>query len=214
MAVAMLRPKAAHRLVNQPDLLESVVENNPCVERGVQESTFQCTFNVKDGPQSLVVVPEAGVDIPEHKKAEVSLQAFACIDNCPGPIFGWVDAVSEKYLPTKIFKMYGGFVADHDGEQVSVKIKSPVPMAAALLPTKQAGQLYGKPDLFASELQNSPCQKRNVLDTFFQCTIDLADGSQSLVVRPEPGYANKKNKKVEVEIRTMKCVEKCDVSIK
>jgi hypothetical protein len=214
MAVAMLRPKAANRLVSQPDQLESAVEKSSCVQRGVQESSFQCTFNVKDGPQSLVVVPEPGVDIPEHKKAEVSLQAFKCVDNCPGPIYGWVGAVHEKYLPTKILKMYGGFIADHDGAQVSVKIKSPVPMAAAMLPTREAGQLYGKPDLFDSELQNSSCQKRNVLDAFFECTVDLADGSQSLVVRPEPGYANQKNKKAEVEIRTVKCVDKCDVSVR
>jgi hypothetical protein len=210
MAVAMLRPKTAFRVINQSDQLESELEKSSCVQRGVQESTFQCTFNLVDGPQSLVLSPEPGVEIPPHKKAEIALQAYKCVDNCAGPSFAWVGAVHEKYQPTSILKMYGGFTADHDGEQVSVKIKSPVPMTAAMLPTRQASQLYGKPQQFDEQVQSSSCGQRNVQDSVFQCTIDIADGSQSLVVRPEPGYSLPKDKKAEVEIQTMKCVAKCD----
>jgi len=210
LAVAMMRPKTAFRLLTQLDQLESALENSRCVQRGVQESVLQCAFNITDGPQSLILSPEAGADIPEHKKADVALQAYKCVDNCSGPSFGWVGEVHEKYHPTNIFKMYGGFVADHDGEQVSIKIKSPVPMTAAMLPTRQASQLYGKPQLFDEQVQSSSCEQRNVQDSVFQCTIDIADGSQSLVVRPEPGYSLPKDKKAEVEIQTMKCVAKCD----
>jgi hypothetical protein len=210
MAVAMLRPKTAFRVINQSDQLETALEKSPCVQRGVQESTFQCTFNLADGPQSLVLWPESGVDIPARKKAEVALQAYKCVDNCAGPSFAWVGAVHEKYHPTNILKMYGGFTADHDGEQVSIKIKSPVPVTAAMLPTRQASQLYGKPQLFDEQVQSSSCEQRNVQDSVFQCTIDIADGSQSLVVRPEPGYTLPKDKKAEVDIQTMKCVAKCE----
>ena len=210
MAVVMLRPKTASRLLSQPDLFESAVENSSCAQRGVQESTFQCTFNLGDGPQSLVLLPEAGAEIPVHKKVEIDLQAYKCVDNCTGPRLAWVGEVHEKYHPTNILKMYGGFVADHDGEQVSIRIKSPVPMAAALLPTRQASQLYAKPQAFDEEMRNSSCGQRNVQDSVFQCTIDIADGSQSLVVRPEPGHDLPRDKKTELEIQTMKCVDRCD----
>jgi len=43
---------------------------------------LQCTFKVADGPQSLVLVPEAGVNIPNHKNAEIEVQAVKCVDNC------------------------------------------------------------------------------------------------------------------------------------
>jgi hypothetical protein len=48
----------------------------------VQSSTFQCSFNLADGPQSLVLLPEAGTNVPTHKKAEIEVQAVKCIDNC------------------------------------------------------------------------------------------------------------------------------------
>jgi hypothetical protein len=83
-------------------------------------------------------------------------------------------------------------------------------MAAALLPTRQASQLYGKPQAFDEEVRNSSCEQRNVQDSVFQCTIDIVDGPQSLVVRPEPGYNLPRDKKTEVEIQTMKCVDRCD----
>jgi hypothetical protein len=210
LAVTMLRAKAAFRIYNQPDLFESVVENSPCIQRGVQESTFQCTINLADGPQSIVLKPEDGSDIPERKKAEVLVQAFKCVDNCAGPSFGWVEEKHEKYHPTSILKTYGSFLADHDGEQVSIRIKSPVPMVAALLPTRQANQLYGRPQSFDEEMQKSSCQQHNMQDAALQCTIDIADGPLSVVVRPETGYSLPRDKKTEVQIQTMKCVDKCD----
>ena len=51
----------------------------------MQSSTFQCTFNVADGPQSLVLLPEAGASVPTHKKAEIEVQTVKCIDNCATP---------------------------------------------------------------------------------------------------------------------------------
>jgi hypothetical protein len=63
-------------------MFESAVEHSSCQQRGVQSSTFQCAFNVADGPQSLVLLPEAGATVPTHKKAEIEVQAVKCIDNC------------------------------------------------------------------------------------------------------------------------------------
>jgi hypothetical protein len=66
-------------------MFESAVANSSCQQRGVQSSTFQCTFNVADGPQSLVLLPEAGASVPTHKKAEIEVQTVKCIDNCATP---------------------------------------------------------------------------------------------------------------------------------
>jgi hypothetical protein len=210
MAVAMVRAKVAKSLYSEPDRFESTIENSSCSQRGVQQSTLECTFNTADGPQSLVVLPEAGTDIPPHKKADVTVQAFTCVDNCRGPSFSWVTQVHEKYALTNILKMYGGIGADYDGGQVFIKIKSPVPMTAAVLPTRQAGQLYGKPDLFESEVKSSSCQQRNIRESTFQCAFDVADGPQSLVILPDPGFTLPRDKKAEVEINARKCVARCD----
>jgi hypothetical protein len=210
LGVAMLRAKAAFRIYNQPDLFESEVENSSCIQRGVQESTFQCTLNLADGPQSIVLRPEPGADVPERKKADILVQAFQCVDNCAAPRFGWVEEKHEKYHPTNILKTYGSFLADHDGEPVNIRIKSPVPMVAALLPTRQANQLYGKPESFDEEVQKSSCNQHNMQDSVLQCVVDIADGPLSLVVRPEPGYTVPRDKKTEVLIQAMKCVDRCD----
>jgi len=209
MAVAMVRAKAAGRLYGQPDQFEPTVENSSCAQRGVQESTLQCTFNLTDGPQSLVLLPEAGAEIPPRKKVEVYVQSMQCVDNCRGPVLNWAMVAHEKFHLTKFLKMYNGIIADHNGQHVSIKIKSPVPMSAAVLPSRQAGQLYGKLDSFESQVKNSSCQQRNVQESTLLCSFDIADGPQSLVLLPEPGYTLPQNKKAEVEIQAVKCVGSC-----
>ena len=42
------------------------------------------TFNAADGPQSLIVVPEATGNVP-HKKAEIEFFASKCVANCALP---------------------------------------------------------------------------------------------------------------------------------
>jgi hypothetical protein len=82
MAVAMLPSDVANKLHMEPDALETALEKNSCQQRGVQSQQFECTFNLGDGPQALVVVPEAGVNLPHHKKAEVEMLAAKCVANC------------------------------------------------------------------------------------------------------------------------------------
>jgi len=84
MLVAVLPSGIANQLHSKPEMLESALEKNSCQQRGVQSQTFQCTFNAADGPQSLIVVPEAAGKIP-HKKAEVEFLASKCVANCVLP---------------------------------------------------------------------------------------------------------------------------------
>ena len=142
---------------------------------------------------------------------EVRIQYYSwnCVQSCDQPDFGWVRQIKEKYELTKVLKAYSGLTPDHDGTQVSIKVKSPVPMAVVVLPSSVAGQLYGKPDMFESAVGKSGCQQRGVQSSTFQCTLNVADGSQSLVLLPETGADIRKHKKAEVEVQTVRCIDNC-----
>ena len=138
---------------------------------------------------------------------------WACVSNCIQPEFQWIRQIKEKYDLTPILKVYGGFAPERDGEQVSVRIKSPAPMIVALLPSQIADQLHGKPDLLQPALEKSACQQRGVQSLTFECTFNSADGPQSLVVVPEPGASVPSHKKAEIEMQAVKCVANCAVHL-
>ena len=139
----------------------------------------------------------------------IQYYSWSCVENCYQPEFQWMREVKEKYELTDILKIYGGIIPDHDGERLSVRVKSPVPMAVAILPAKIAGQLYGKPNALESAIENSPCQQRGVQSSTFQCVINLADGPQALVLLPEPTSKVPSHKKAEIELQAVKCVANC-----
>ena len=134
-----------------------------------------------------------------------------CVQNCIQPEFRWTDQVKEKYQLTSFLKVYGGFQPDHDGEQISIKIKSPVPMVVAMLPSQVADQLHSQPQALESALEKASCQQRGVQSLQFQCTFNLADGPQSLIVVPEAGSDVPRKKKAEIEMLAARCVENCQV---
>ncbi len=143
---------------------------------------------------------------------DVHVQYFRwlCVENCVQPRFQWTWQVKEKYQLTSFLKVYGGFTPDHDAAQVSIKIKSPVPMVVAMLPSDIANQLHAKPEMFESALEKNPCQQRGVQSLEFQCTFNLADGPQSLIVAPEAN-GNIPHKKAEIEMQFVKCVANCEL---
>ena len=143
---------------------------------------------------------------------DVHIQYFRwlCVENCVQPEFRWTWQVKEKYQLTSFLKVYGGFTPDHDGAQVSIKIKSPVPMVVAMLPSDVANQLHAKPEMFEPALEKNPCQQRGVQSLEFQCTFNLADGPQSLIVAPEDN-GKVPHKKAEIEMQFVKCVENCEL---
>jgi len=142
---------------------------------------------------------------------DVHIQYFRwdCVENCIQPEIQWTRQVKEKYELTSFLKVYGGFAPDHDGEQVSIKIKSPVPMVVAMLPSDIANQLHARPEALESALEKNNCQQRGVQSQQFECTFNLGDGPQSLIVAPEPGARLPNHKKAEVEMLAAKCVANC-----
>ena len=143
---------------------------------------------------------------------DVHVQYFRwlCVENCIQPRFQWIEQVKEKYQLTSFLKVYGGYTPDHDAAQVSIKIKSPVPMVVAMVPSDIANQLHAKPEMFESALEKNPCQQRGVQSLQFQCTFNQADGPQSLIVAPEAS-GNVPHKKAEIEMQFVKCVANCEL---
>jgi hypothetical protein len=143
---------------------------------------------------------------------DVHIQYFRwdCIENCIQPEFQWTRQVKEKYDLTSFLKVYGGFTPDHDGEQVSIKIKSPVPMVVAMLPSQVANQLHAQPETFESALAKNSCQQRGVQSLQFECKFNVADGPQSLIVVPE-STERVPHKKAEIEMLAARCVANCAV---
>jgi hypothetical protein len=141
---------------------------------------------------------------------DVHIQYFRwlCVDNCVQPRFQWTEQVKEKYQLTPLLKVYAGFTPDHDSTQVSIRIKSPVPMVVAMLPSDIAIQLYAKPQMFEAALEKNACQQRAVQSLEFQCTFNLGDGPQSLIVAPEAAD-RVPHKKAEIEMQFVRCVENC-----
>ncbi|PYU30239.1 MAG: hypothetical protein DMG31_14385 [Acidobacteria bacterium] len=131
-----------------------------------------------------------------------------CVENCIQPEYQWFMQIKEKYDLTSFLKVYGGFAPDHDGTQVSIKVKSPVPMVIAMLPSQIADQLHAQPGALEPALQKSPCQQRGVQSLQFQCTFNAADGPQSLIAVPE-ATSNVPHKKAEIEMQAVKCIANC-----
>ena len=134
---------------------------------------------------------------------------WACVANCYPPQFEWIKQAKEKYDLTSFLKVYGGYQPDRDGEVVSVKIKAPVPMLVAVLPSPVANQLHSKPEMLQTALEKNSCQQRGVQSQTFECTFNQADGPQSLIVVPEDTNGKVPHKKTEVEFWASKCVANC-----
>lgn len=143
---------------------------------------------------------------------DVQYYRWECVENCIQPEFQWTQQIKEKYDLTSFLKVYGGFAPDHDGEQVSIKIKSPIPMVVAMVPSQTADGLHKSPEALDSALANNTCQQRAVQSLQFECTFNLGDGPQSLIVVPEAGANVPNHKKAEVEMFAAKCVANCNLA--
>ena len=160
----------------------------------------------------LAAVLKAQASSTRHFQSpnDVHIQYYrwTCISNCYPPQFQWIQQAKEKYELTSFLKVYGGYAPDRDGEVVSIKIKAPMPMLVAVVPSSIANQLHGKPEMLEPALEKNSCQQRGVQSQTFQCTFNVADGPQSLIVVPEAGE-KVPHKKAEIEFFASKCVANC-----
>jgi hypothetical protein len=125
------------------------------------------------------------------------------------PEFCWRRILNEKYQITAVPKVYSLMTPDHDGQELSVKIKSPIPLTVALLPSHLADRVYDKTVTLSDALDQTGCKERGVQSMSFHCTFNVANGTQTLLILPDIGFSG--NKKATVEANTVKCVERCEL---
>jgi hypothetical protein len=62
------------------DRAHEILSKTSCKQYGVQKTSFDCTLQLSDGPQQVVLLPE--VDIRKKKKAEIEISTVKCVANC------------------------------------------------------------------------------------------------------------------------------------
>lgn len=82
MTVAIVPSREAEELREKTDDLGSALQGRSCMEKSVRSGAFECTFDLADGPQSLITVPETGNPVLVSKRAEVEVAASKCVANC------------------------------------------------------------------------------------------------------------------------------------
>jgi hypothetical protein len=195
-----------------------------CMREHVVATTYECSLPsstpmvllVRDEQVSSHIVSTrwgaimtASRSLVTPNNLHITYYRWDCVANCLQPEYRWVRLVKEKYELTSVPKMYTFLGADHNGQKVSLKIKAPVPMTVALLPTKVADRVYDDPSILRTAMQESSCKQRGVQELAFSCTLDVADGRQALVVVPEASIPS--HKKTFVELQTLQCTANCEL---
>ena len=196
-----------------------------CVKEHVISTTYEChlpserpmiiTFHDERRPVKPVVTTIGVILGPRVQQfiptSDVHIQYYSwtCINNCVLPCFEWRRILNEKYEVTTAPKVYSLMTPDHDDQKLSVKIKSPIPLTVALLPSHLADQVYDKTISLTDALGQTGCKERGVQKMSFDCSLNVANGTQTLLILPDITFSG--HKKAEVEVNTVKCVDHCDL---
>lgn len=223
VTVAMTWADAWNAAVQHPDA--PVDFEFLCIKEHVTNTTYEChlpsqrpmiiTFRDERRPEKPAVATIRAILGPGVQQfiptTDLHIQYYnwSCVDNCVQPCFEWRRILNEKYEVTSVPKVYSLMTPDHDGQELSVKIKSPIPLTVALLPSHLADQVYDKTVSLTDALDQTGCKERGVQKMNFNCTFNVANGSQTLLVLPDIAFSG--NKKANVEVNTVKCVDHCDL---
>jgi hypothetical protein len=195
-----------------------------CVQEHVTTAVYEChlpserpmviTFHDERRPEKPVVATIGAILGPARQfipRNDLHIQYYAwnCVDNCVLPCFEWRRILNEKYQVTTVPKVYSLMTPDHDDQKLSVKIKSPIPLTVALLPSHLADQVYDKTVSLTDALDQTGCKERGVQKMSFNCSFNVANGTQTLLILPDIAFSG--NKKASVEVNTVKCVDHCDL---
>jgi len=189
-----------------------------CVKEHVTNTIYEChlpserpmiiTFRDERKPEKPIVTAIGAILGPGVRPFispnDLHIQYYNCIQ----PEFHWRRILDEKYQITLAPKVYSLMTPDHDGQELSVKIKSPIPLTVALLPSHLADQVYDKTITLSDALDKTGCKERGVQSMSFNCTFDVANGTQTLLILPDIDFSG--HKKANVEVDTVKCVEHCE----
>ncbi len=196
-----------------------------CVKEHVTSTIYEChlpserpmiiTFRDERRPEKPVVSTIGAILGPGVRQfispndLRIQYYSWTCVNNCVQPEFNWRRILNEKYEVTAAPKVYGLMTPDHDGQELSVKIKSPIPLTVALLPSHLADEVYDKTVSLTDALDQTGCKERGVQSMSFNCTFNVANGSQTLFILPDISFSG--HKKANVEVETVKCVDHCEL---
>ena len=196
-----------------------------CVKEHITNTLYEChlpserpmiiTFRDERKPEKAVVSTIRVILGPSSQQLispndlHIQYYSWNCVDNCILPEFRWRRILNEKYDLTSAPKVYSLVTPDHDGQELSVKIKSPVPLTIALLPSRLADQIYDKSISLTDALSQTGCKERGVQSMSFNCSFNVANGTQTLFIAPDIAFSG--HKKANVEVNTVKCVDHCDL---
>ena len=193
-----------------------------CLDRHVISATYTCELPpnrpmilvLRDERNERAVLTGVGVVFGRNvhpflpaNDVHIQYYSWTCVDHCLQPEFQWVRLVKEKYQVSSTPKIYSLLTPERDGQRLSVKIKSASPMTIAVMSSQLADKVYDSPGMLSSALSNTSCKQRGVQTMNFDCTFNLADGPQSLIVLPDGPQIS--HKKAEIELQTVKCVGNC-----
>jgi len=197
-----------------------------CMRDHIVNTTYEC--HLPDGRQWVLLirderVPERAVvqgiaavfghhakELVAPNDLKITYYRWDCVQNCIQPEFGWSVLVREKYELSTTPKIYSLLTPDRDAQPVWIRIKAPIPMTVALLPSTIADKVYDDPAALASLLQSTSCKQRGVQSLSFSCNVNFADGRQSLVVLPED-RTRVPHKKAEIEMQANECTANCNL---
>ncbi|HEY1799889.1 MAG TPA: hypothetical protein VGG46_03050 [Terriglobales bacterium] len=76
----MLPSHLADQVYDKTVSLTAALDQTGCKERGVQSMSFNCSFNIANGTQTLLILPD--IDFSGHKKANFEVNTVKCVDHC------------------------------------------------------------------------------------------------------------------------------------
>jgi hypothetical protein len=190
-----------------------------CMKEHVTSTIYEChlpserpmiiTFRDERRPERPVVTTIGAILGPGARPFmspnDLHIQYYSYVQ----PEFQWRRILDEKYQITTAPKVYSLMTPDHDGQELSVKIKSPIPLTVALLPSHLADQFYDRTVTLNDALNQTGCKERGVQSMSFNCSFNVANGTQTLLILPDIEFSGKK--KATVEANTVKCVDHCEL---
>jgi len=198
-----------------------------CVREHVTAATFVCDVPPAR-PMTLVVHDERNSEqatatsssrtLGDHETVRdfispndihIHYDRWACVQNCSPPRYQWRTALKQNYQLSSQTQVYGGLIAERDGEPFSVRISSAVTMTVAIIPSRVAEQVRAKPETLGAALEGRSCVEKSVRSAAFECVFDVADGPQSFIAVPVSDASLPPNLKAEVEVLASECVANC-----
>ena len=108
-----------------------------CMREHVTSTIYECHLPSERPMIGVILGPGARQFMSPN---DLHIQYFRFLH----PEFHWRRILNEKYQITPAPKVYSLMTPDHDGQELSVHIKSPIPLTLALLPSHLADQVYDK----------------------------------------------------------------------